>query len=50
MIKFILVYYNRSKYIGMKKQHIKIFNNMQDLVYYRDKNGIKNFEIYKQVI
>ena len=50
MIKFILVYYTSSKYLTMKKQHIKIFNNMNDLVNYRTKLKIKKYEIYKQIV
>ena len=50
MIKFILVYYLRSKYLGMEKRHIEIFNNMEELVKFREAKNIKKYEIYKQII
>lgn len=50
-IKYILVYYTRSRYLGMKKQHVEIFKSMEDLVHYRNKLEInKNYEIYKQIV
>lgn len=49
-IKYILIYYTKSKYLGMKKQHIEIYNNLEELVYYREKRNINNYEMYKQII
>lgn len=49
-IKFILVYYTRSKYLGMKKQHIEVYSNLKDLVFYREKRNIEEYEIYKQIV
>ena len=49
-IKFILKYYTRSKYIGMKKEHLKIFKTMEDLIDFRTDHKIKEYEIYKQIV
>ena len=48
-IKYILVYYEKSRYLGMEKQRIEIFNNLEELIKYRDKHGVKKYEIYKQI-
>lgn len=50
MIKFILVYYVRSRYLGMKKQHIEIFNTMEDLLEFRREHKIKVYEMYRQIV
>ena len=50
MIKYILVYYVRSRYLGMKRERIEIFNSLEELVKYRTKHGIKQYEMYRQVI
>ena len=49
-IKFILKYYTKSKYIGMKKEHLKIFKTMEDLIDFRTDHKIKEYEIYKQIV
>lgn len=50
-IKFILVYYTRSKYLGMKKEHVEIFDNFEDLVKRRNNLKIKtDYQIYKQIV
>lgn len=49
-IKFILRYFEKTKYLGMKKEHIKIFKTMEDLIDFRDDHKIKDYEIYRQVI
>ena len=49
-IKFILVYYTKSRYLGMKKQHVEIFKNMEELVNFRNKLGNVKWEVYKQVL
>ena len=51
MIKYILVYYTKSKYFGMVKQHIEIFNNMEEMIKFREKvRYLYSYEIYKQVV
>lgn len=51
MIKYILVYHTRSRYFGMVRQHVEIFNSLDELFKYRTKLGIKtNYEMYKQII
>ena len=49
-IKFILRWFTSSKYFGMQKEHIKLFDDMNDLVDYRSDHKIKHYEIYRQVI
>ena len=49
-IKYILVYYTRSKYLGMTKQHIEIFDNMEELLKYRKKHDISIYQMYKQIV
>ena len=49
-IKFILRWFTASKYFGMQKEHIKLFDDMNDLVDYRSDHNIKQYEIYRQVI
>lgn len=49
-INFILRYFTSSKYLGMNKEHIKVFSGMNDLVSYRNKHKIQKYEIYRQVI
>ena len=49
-IKFILVYYTKSRYLGMKKENIKIFNNIEDLIFYRERHGIEDYQMYKQMV
>ena len=50
VIRYILVYYNKSRYLGMKKEHIEIFNSMEELINYRNKHKIHYYEIYKQIV
>ena len=50
-IKFILVYYTRSKYLGMKKEHFEMFDSFEDLVKRRNQLGIrKDYKIFKQIV
>ena len=49
-IKFILRWYTNSRYFGMKREHLKIFNDILDLVEFRENNEIEDYEMYKQII
>lgn len=50
-IKFILIYYTRSRYLGMKKEHIEIFDSFEALVKRRNYLKIrKDYQIYKQIV
>lgn len=48
-IKYILIFYTKSRYFGMKRQHIEIYNNLEELVFYRERRNIENYEMYKQI-
>ena len=49
-IKFILIYYTRSRYFGMRREHILIFRSIEDLVSFREKHEIEDYEMYKQIV
>lgn len=50
MIKFILRWFTNSRYFGMKREHLKIFDNIEELIEFRENNEIEDYEIYKQII
>lgn len=39
-IKYILLYYTRSRYLGMKKQRIELFKTKKELINYMYKNKL----------
>lgn len=39
-IKYVLIYYVRSKYLGMKKQRIELFKTRKELTNYMYKNKL----------
>lgn len=47
-IKIILRWFTNSKYFGMKREHLKIFEDYEELIEFRKNNKIMNYEIYKE--
>ena len=49
-IKYILRWFTNSRYFGMKREHLKIFDDLLELVEFRENNEIENYEMYEQII
>lgn len=50
MIKFILRWFTNSRYFGMKREHLKIFEDIEELIEFRKNNKIMNYEMYKEIL
>lgn len=51
MINFILIYYTRGRYLGMKRQHIEFFETQKELTnfMYKHKLTLNNSYIYELI-
>lgn len=50
-IKYVLIYYVRSKYLGMKKQRIELFKTRKELTDYMYKNKLTldNCQVFEEI-